>query len=97
MSDPTEHLIHLELRKSVTEVHIATTLFARNLCCRAFGFGPVCDDGLGIGYILKDDAINLCVTRSNVILMTSVLSPCIFKKRVPLQLETTDGALHPND
>jgi len=33
-----------------------------NPSLRFFGFGPVTPQGFGIGYIIKDDAINFCVT-----------------------------------
>lgn len=33
-----------------------------NPSLRLFGFGPVCEHGFGIGYIIRDDAIHLCIT-----------------------------------
>ncbi|BGP28109.1 carnitine O-acetyltransferase [Rhodotorula toruloides] len=33
-----------------------------NDCLRAFGFGPVVADGLGIGYIIKPDSISICAS-----------------------------------
>ncbi|GAA6035441.1 hypothetical protein JCM8097_000256 [Rhodosporidiobolus ruineniae] len=33
-----------------------------NPALRLFGFGPVVSDGLGIGYIIKDDSIAFCVS-----------------------------------
>lgn len=33
-----------------------------NPCLRFFGFGPVCPNGFGLGYIIKDDSINWMIT-----------------------------------
>jgi hypothetical protein len=32
-----------------------------NPALRLFGFGPVAADGYGIGYIIKEDRLSLCV------------------------------------
>lgn len=43
-----------------------TTILSTSNCgnpsLRHFGFGPVSGDGFGIGYIIKDDAISICVS-----------------------------------
>ena len=41
---------------------ILSTSNCGNPSLRLFGFGPVSANGFGIGYIIKDDSINLCVT-----------------------------------
>lgn len=33
-----------------------------NPSLRFFGFGPVCENGFGVGYIIKEDSMNFCVT-----------------------------------
>ncbi|TRX92199.1 hypothetical protein FHL15_006814 [Xylaria flabelliformis] len=43
-----------------------TTILSTSNCgnpsLRQFGFGPTSGDGFGIGYIIKDDGINICVS-----------------------------------
>lgn len=43
-----------------------TTILSTSNCgnpsLRQFGFGPVSGDGFGIGYIIKDDSISVCVS-----------------------------------
>lgn len=43
-----------------------TTIISTSNCgnpsLRQFGFGPVTGDGFGIGYIIKDDGISICVS-----------------------------------
>ncbi|KAK4212191.1 putative mitochondrial carnitine O-acetyltransferase [Rhypophila decipiens] len=43
-----------------------TTILSTSNCgnpsLRQFGFGPVSGDGFGIGYIIKDDSISICVS-----------------------------------
>ncbi|OIW27310.1 carnitine acetyl transferase [Coniochaeta ligniaria NRRL 30616] len=43
-----------------------TTIISTSNCgnpsLRQFGFGPVSGDGFGIGYIIKDDGISICVS-----------------------------------
>jgi carnitine O-acetyltransferase len=43
-----------------------TTILSTSNCgnpsLRHFGFGPVSGDGFGIGYIIKDDSISICVS-----------------------------------
>lgn len=45
---------------------INTTVLSTSNCgnpaLRHFGFGPVSADGFGIGYIIKDDSISICVS-----------------------------------
>lgn len=41
---------------------IISTSNCGNPCLRQFGFGPVSGDGFGIGYIIKDDGISICVS-----------------------------------
>ncbi|KAK1772413.1 carnitine acetyl transferase [Phialemonium atrogriseum] len=41
---------------------IISTSNCGNPCLRQFGFGPVSGDGFGIGYIIKDDRISICVS-----------------------------------
>ncbi len=41
---------------------ILSTSNCGNPCLRQFGFGPTSADGFGIGYIIKDDAISICVS-----------------------------------
>lgn len=40
---------------------ILSTSNCGNPCLRQFGFGPTSGDGFGIGYIIKDDGISVCV------------------------------------
>lgn len=40
---------------------IISTSNCGNPALRMFGFGPVSADGFGIGYIIKDDSISVCV------------------------------------
>lgn len=40
---------------------IMSTSNCGNPCLRQFGFGPTSGDGFGIGYIIKDDSISICV------------------------------------
>ncbi|KAI1497027.1 choline/Carnitine O-acyltransferase [Biscogniauxia marginata] len=41
---------------------ILSTSNCGNPSLRQFGFGPTSGDGFGIGYIIKDDSINICVS-----------------------------------
>ncbi|CAK7241500.1 MAG: carnitine O-acetyltransferase yat1 [Sporothrix thermara] len=41
---------------------ILSTSNCGNPALRQFGFGPVSPDGFGIGYIIKDDGISICVS-----------------------------------
>ncbi|KAK4228011.1 putative mitochondrial carnitine O-acetyltransferase [Podospora fimiseda] len=41
---------------------ILSTSNCGNPCLRHFGFGPVSGDGFGIGYIIKDETISICVS-----------------------------------
>ncbi|KAK0740870.1 Choline/Carnitine o-acyltransferase-domain-containing protein [Schizothecium vesticola] len=41
---------------------ILSTSNCGNPCLRQFGFGPVSGEGFGIGYIIKDDRISICVS-----------------------------------
>ncbi|CAK7564045.1 MAG: carnitine O-acetyltransferase yat1 [Sporothrix epigloea] len=41
---------------------ILSTSNCGNPSLRQFGFGPVSPDGFGIGYIIKDDGISICVS-----------------------------------
>ncbi|KIH91480.1 carnitine O-acetyltransferase [Sporothrix brasiliensis 5110] len=41
---------------------ILSTSNCGNPALRQFGFGPVSADGFGIGYIIKDDGISICVS-----------------------------------
>ena len=45
---------------------INTTILSTSNCgnpaLRHFGFGPVSADGFGIGYIIKDDSISICIS-----------------------------------
>ena len=43
---------------------IISTSNCGNPALRLFGFGPVAADGYGIGYIIKDDGISMCVSSS---------------------------------
>ncbi len=45
---------------------IISTSNCGNPALRLFGFGPVAADGYGIGYIIKDDGISMCVQLSRV-------------------------------
>ena len=47
---------------AVLQRTILSTSNCGNPSLRFFGFGPVSENGLGIGYIIKDDSINFCVT-----------------------------------
>jgi len=40
---------------------ILSTSNCGNPALRLFGFGPVAADGYGIGYIIKEDGISMCV------------------------------------
>lgn len=41
---------------------ILSTSNCGNPCLRQFGFGPTSGDGFGIGYIIKEEGINVCVS-----------------------------------
>ncbi|KAH7321052.1 Choline/Carnitine o-acyltransferase-domain-containing protein [Stachybotrys elegans] len=41
---------------------IISTSNCGNPALRHFGFGPTCGDGFGIGYIIKDESISICVS-----------------------------------
>ena len=41
---------------------ILSTSNCGNPSLRQFGFGPTSEDGFGIGYIIKDDSISICVS-----------------------------------
>ncbi|KAK5998025.1 Putative mitochondrial carnitine O-acetyltransferase [Cladobotryum mycophilum] len=41
---------------------IISTSNCGNPCLRHFGFGPTSGDGFGIGYIIKDEGISICVS-----------------------------------
>jgi len=41
---------------------IMSTSNCGNPCLRMFGFGPTSADGFGIGYIIKEDSISVCVS-----------------------------------
>jgi carnitine O-acetyltransferase len=41
---------------------VLSTSNCGNPSLRQFGFGPTSADGFGIGYIIKDDSINICVS-----------------------------------
>lgn len=45
--------------------NILSTSNCGNPALRMFGFGPVVGDGFGIGYIIKDDNMQFCVTSYN--------------------------------
>ena len=42
---------------------IISTSNCGNPALRLFGFGPVAADGYGIGYIIKENGLSLCVQR----------------------------------
>lgn len=46
---------------SLLSTSIISTSNCGNPALRLFGFGPVAADGYGIGYIIKDDGISMCV------------------------------------
>lgn len=46
---------------SLLSTSILSTSNCGNPALRLFGFGPVAADGYGIGYIIKDDGISMCV------------------------------------
>lgn len=41
---------------------ILSTSNCGNPCLRHFGFGPTSADGFGIGYIIKDESISICIS-----------------------------------
>ena len=41
---------------------VLSTSNCGNPSLRYFGFGPVCPNGFGVGYIIKDDAVHLMIT-----------------------------------
>lgn len=41
---------------------IMSTSNCGNPCLRHFGFGPTSGDGFGIGYIIKDESLSICVS-----------------------------------
>jgi carnitine O-acetyltransferase len=47
---------------------ILSTSNCGNPALRLFGFGPVAADGYGIGYIIKDDGLSVCVTLSRFLM-----------------------------
>jgi len=44
---------------------VLSTSNCGNPSLRLFGFGPVVDDGYGIGYIIKDNGLSFCVSSKN--------------------------------
>lgn len=49
---------------SLLSTSILSTSNCGNPALRLFGFGPVAADGYGIGYIIKDDGISMCLSHS---------------------------------
>lgn len=45
--------------------HVISSSNCGNPALRLFGFGPVAADGFGLGYIIKDDNVQFCVTSNN--------------------------------
>lgn len=45
---------------------ILSTSNCGNPALRLFGFGPVAEDGFGIGYIIKDDGISVCASSKHL-------------------------------
>lgn len=46
---------------TIINTSILSTSNCGNPALRLFGFGPVAADGYGIGYIIKDDGVSVCV------------------------------------
>merc|ERR1711991_294313 len=55
-----------EIFKSAAYKTLQTTILSTSNCgnpsLRMFGFGPVCEYGFGIGYIIKDDGLQFCIS-----------------------------------
>lgn len=51
---------------SVINTSILSTSNCGNPALRLFGFGPVAEDGFGIGYIIKDDGISVCASSKHL-------------------------------
>jgi carnitine O-acetyltransferase len=50
----------------VLNTSILSTSNCGNPALRLFGFGPVAADGFGIGYIIKDDGISVCMASKHL-------------------------------
>ncbi|KAH7098270.1 acyltransferase ChoActase/COT/CPT [Auriculariales sp. MPI-PUGE-AT-0066] len=51
---------------SVLNTSILSTSNCGNPALRLFGFGPVAEEGFGIGYIIKDDGISVCASSKHL-------------------------------
>jgi carnitine O-acetyltransferase len=51
---------------SVLNTSILSTSNCGNPALRLFGFGPVAADGFGIGYIIKEDGISVCMASKHL-------------------------------
>ena len=55
-----------EIFKSAAYKTLQTTILSTSNCgnpsLRMFGFGPVSEWGFGIGYIIKDDGLQFCIS-----------------------------------
>jgi carnitine O-acetyltransferase len=51
---------------SLLNTSILSTSNCGNPALRLFGFGPVAEDGFGIGYIIKDDGISVCASSKHL-------------------------------
>ncbi|KZT56722.1 acyltransferase ChoActase/COT/CPT [Calocera cornea HHB12733] len=51
---------------NVLGTSIISTSNCGNPALRLFGFGPVAPDGIGVGYIIKDDAISICAATKHL-------------------------------
>ena len=60
--DPPMPLIFADSGWDKLNTTILSTSNCGNPSLRQFGFGPVSGDGFGIGYIIKDDCISICVS-----------------------------------
>ncbi|KZV79022.1 acyltransferase ChoActase/COT/CPT [Exidia glandulosa HHB12029] len=51
---------------SLLNTSILSTSNCGNPALRLFGFGPVAEDGFGIGYIIKDEGISVCASSKHL-------------------------------
>ncbi|KAI2625484.1 Choline/Carnitine o-acyltransferase-domain-containing protein [Xylaria nigripes] len=68
-SNPRSHSDNLSVPALFADIgwdRLNTTILSTSNCgnssLRQFGFGPTSGDGFGIGYIIKDEGINICVS-----------------------------------
>uniref|UniRef100_A0A6U6E7K1 Choline/carnitine acyltransferase domain-containing protein n=1 Tax=Guillardia theta TaxID=55529 RepID=A0A6U6E7K1_GUITH len=77
--------------------HVISSSNCGNPALRLFGFGPVCEDGFGFGYIIKDDNMQFCVSSFNrqTSRLIAALEDTLLNFKRSLQGQTTLMPLSP--